>query len=166
MNPLAVQVTSIAALWLLLMSSSRFTASMSLAMRPLASAAYRVIRFKMTGLDARREWASAFDTVYMRVNIALVKPWAMVLLLGGMLLMGAGYGFGSAGDAALLASTKQIEWLAFMDRYMDWASAVLGCVGMAAGLAAINPKPAHSALTSLGFSLAGVGIGITASLYF
>jgi hypothetical protein len=164
-DPGFMDVAAVAGAWLLLMWGVRFSVSAGSTLVPLAQAGGRIVRHSMAGRDATREWTRAFDEVFLTLNMSLIKPWAVVMLLGGMVLMGMGYGFNATGDVALLVSPAHSARLIPLDRVLDLMSAVFGALGMAGGLAAISPKPTTSMLISLGFTLAGIGIGVI-SFYF
>jgi len=166
MDKASFEIISTTALWVMAMWSLVFTIVICAALAPLGSAAYRIMHHSLAGRDASREWGTAFDKIYLRLNIALAKPWAVVLLFASLTLMGAGYGFGAGGDVAILVSDKSYTWLPSIDRYLDWVSTIGACAGMAGILASISNRPRASVLMSLGFTMAGIGIGVTSQQYF
>lgn len=157
-----VHVTSIVILWVTLMSSLRFCAAVAFVLSPLASAGMRITKEDLRYPAAAQEWVQAFHRVHVEAHHALSRPWALVLMLSGMSMMAGGYSAWASGD---LLSTA-FDRVAPQSHYFDWLASVLGCLGMAIGLAGISPRPSLSILISIGFAAMGFGIGCISLTYF
>lgn len=163
-HALAVQIVSIMALWVMFLSALRFSANMAVALHPLGVSLLRTANPQMSKRQRRSEFYWAMDSIKLRFQIAMCTPWSLPLLLGGLFLIGLGLSFGSTGDVVVLVSRYPERWTD-LDRYLDWISALSGCVGMAIALAALSKRRTASVLISSGFAITGLGIGVIAAVY-
>lgn len=163
-DPQIIQILSIAFLWVLFLSSLRFSARSVYALRPFGRAAVRAVRWNMNRHDAMRELMLAVDTVQMKFSVALCTPWSIPLLFGGMAALGVGVSLVSSGDVMILVARYPDRWIN-SNQYMDWVGSMLGGLGMAAMLAAVSRRRTASFLISSGFAITGLGIGIIAAVY-
>lgn len=160
----AVQVISIMSLWVLYLSALRFAATTLYDLRPLALAILRIVRWRMSGHDRRREIVQAMDTMQFRFSIALCTPWSITLLFLGLACIGVAVSFVSGGDVMMLVARQPERWVN-ADRYLDWVGSMLFGLGSAAALAAMSKRRTASFLVSTGFAITGLGIGIIAAFY-
>lgn len=159
-----VQVISIMSLWVLFLSSLRFMSTMLFDLRPLMRACLRILKWRMTGHDRKRELVAAMDTMQFRFSIALCTPWSITLLFIGLALIGVAVSLVSTGDVMILVARIPGQWIN-TDRYLDWLGSALYGLGAALVLAAMSQRRTASFLVSTGFAITGLGIGIIAALY-
>jgi len=163
-HALAVRIISIMALWVMFLSALRFSTNTLIALHPLGVSIARSLNWRMSKAKRRDEVYWALDSIKLRFAIALCTPWSLTLLFLGLFAMGMGMSFGSTGDVMMLVSRTPDRWTN-IDRYLDWISAISGCVGMATVLAALSKKRTASVLISSGFAITGLGIGVIAAVY-
>jgi hypothetical protein len=160
----AVSIISVMSLWVMFLSSIRFSINMGLMLKPLGRAAFRTLWWRMDERDYTREKVAAMDEIQLRLAIAMTTPWSAVLAILGSVLMGSAYSFGSSGNILVLIGRHPEAWQQ-TDRMLDWVAATSACVGMAMVLAALSRRRRISAIISTGFAITGLGIGVVSAMY-
>lgn len=164
-EPTIVHIVGVTAVWIIFLSSVRFALVGFHGLSPVARCIWHL--FRCDGADkasCRKRLVASLDKQYTELLIAITTPWSVMLLFAGMVSIGAGLAFGSVGDVVQLVAMSPDRWEGF-DRGMDLASAVGLCVGMAAIHAAVTKRRSLSLITSLGFALMGVGIGVVSAVH-
>lgn len=164
-EPAIIHVVGVTAVWVIFLSSIRFSIVGFHGLKPVAHCVWHVIR--CDGGDrktCRKRLLVSLDRQYTELLIAITTPWSVALLFAGMSLIGMGLSFGSVGDVVQLVARSPGRWDTF-DRSMDMAGALSMCTGMAAVHAAVTKRRSLSLIVSVGFALMGVGIGVVSAAY-
>lgn len=153
-------VISVVAIWTLMLFGVRFAVSAGHWLVPCAAAMWRLARCR--GPDrsqCRAHFRAVIDQLHIDLITAIKTPWSATLLFAGSVLIGLGYFFGSAGDAAQLVSAHPDHWLPF-DVVTDCIASVLATTGMSFVLAAFSRHRTASFLVSGVLIATGLGIGV------
>lgn len=159
MTPLG-HIVSVVAIWAMMLFGLRFAIAATEWMLPVVAAFWRLMRCGKTARVASgRQFVHAVVRLHVDFKRAIVTPWSAPLLFVGSALIGFGYAFGSAGDAAQLVSRNPDAWKAF-DVATGAIAAVLSITGMSFVLAATSQRRTASFLVSAALIGTGVGIGV------
>ncbi|KQO51160.1 hypothetical protein [Sphingomonas sp. Leaf257] len=154
-------IVSVVAIWTLMLFGVRFAVSAGHWLVPCGGALWHLARCRGPN---KSECRAAFRATIAQLHADLVSaiktPWSATLLFGGSVLIGLGYFFGSAGDAARLVSAQPDHWIAF-DVATDCTASVFATTGMSFVLAAFSRHRTASFLVSGVLILTGLGIGVS-----
>lgn len=153
-------VISVVAIWTLMLFGIRFSVSAGHWLVPCAGAAWRLARCRGPDhSECRARFRAVVDQLHVDLITAIKTPWSATLLFAGSVLIGLGYFFGSAGDAARLVSARPDHWITF-DVVTDCLASILATTGMSFVLAAFSRHRTASFLVSGVLILTGLGIGV------
>lgn len=153
-------VISVVAIWTLMLFGVRFAVSAGHWLVPSAAASWRLARCRGPDhSECRARFRAVIDQLHIDLIMAIKTPWSATLLFAGSVLIGLGYFFGSAGDAAILVSAHPEHWIAF-DVVTDCIASVLATTGMSFVLAAFSRHRTASFLVSGVLIATGLGIGV------
>lgn len=123
-------VVSVVAIWTLMLFGVRFAVSAGHWLVPCAGALVRLAWCRGPDrTECRARFRASVDQLHIDLITAIKTPWSATLLFAGSVLIGLGYFFGSAGDAARLVSTRPDHWIPF-DVVTDCIASVLATTGM------------------------------------
>lgn len=160
-----IHIVGVTAVWTIFLSAIRFAVAGCIGLRPVARCVWHLLR--CDGRDkasCRKRLVASLDRQYTELLIAITTPWSVMLLFMGIAALGTGLSLGSVGDVAQLVAWTPERWDSF-DRSMDFAGAILMCLGMAAIHAAVTKRRSLSLIISTAQALMGIGIGVVSAVH-